>query len=125
MGDGPLPHRWNLKAKSWEDVANPKLFQEYAQDQDLDSPYGSARDPLSAQDVNTHRDPFAKRDPNEPFPATRDPFAKRDPNEPFPATKDPFAKRDPNEPFPATKGRPLLDICWEADNWNSPWDGIW
>ncbi|KAK6836817.1 hypothetical protein PG987_007312 [Apiospora arundinis] len=83
--------------------SHPDHHDEYAQDQDLDSPYGSARDPLSAQDVNTHRDPFAKRDPNEPFPATRDPFAKRDPNEPFPATKDPFAKRDPNEPFPATK----------------------
>ncbi|KAK8062238.1 hypothetical protein PG997_014335 [Apiospora hydei] len=34
---------------------------------------------------------------------TETPFAKRDPNEPFPATKEALAKRDPNEPFPATK----------------------
>ncbi|KAK8079228.1 hypothetical protein PG994_003035 [Apiospora phragmitis] len=61
---------------------------EYTHDADQDSTYGSARDPLYTQDENAYRDPFAKRDPNEPFPATKEAFAKRDPNEAFPATKE-------------------------------------
>ncbi|KAK7959403.1 uncharacterized protein PG986_004257 [Apiospora aurea] len=61
---------------------------EHAHDADHDSTYGSAKDPLYLQDENAYRDPFAKRDPNEPFPATKEALARRDPNEPFPATKE-------------------------------------
>ncbi|KAK8063326.1 hypothetical protein PG996_007978 [Apiospora saccharicola] len=61
---------------------------EYSHDADHDSTYGSAKDPLYLQDENVYRDPFAKRDPNEPFPATKEALAKQDPNELFSTTKE-------------------------------------
>ncbi|KAK7999093.1 hypothetical protein PG991_014768 [Apiospora marii] len=94
---------------------------EYTHDADHDSTYGSAKDPLYLQDENVYgRDPFAKRDPNEPFPATKEAFAKQDPNEPFPQPKHAEAnggrKSRPENKRAHTDGHPV-SLDDEENKW--------